>query len=50
MCGVDTRLLVRSVLHDYGVVTVSRLLKITGLFLQKRPLKEMILGKRDQSL
>jgi len=35
--------------YSYGVATISRLLKITGSFLQKSPLKQMDICKRDLS-
>ena len=31
----------------YGVATISRLLKVTGLFCKKIPMKETIFCKRD---
>ena len=32
---------------NYGVATISRLLKMTGLFCKKNPIKETIFCKRD---
>ena len=34
-------------IYTYGVATISRLLKITGLFLRKSTIKETIFCKRD---